>query len=451
MKRNGPGARPAADTAATALLAPGTGTTRCPASRTARTTRAPGSETPGVPASVTRAIRSPRARRSINRAAASCSLCWWAAVSGVSMPNRASRGRVTRVSSAAITSIRASSQSARSVMSAALPMGNATTYNEPAGNSCSVTPETSNSRSCLLSARSPMIPTTTVARARHLVAALVLASVACSLRAQIMALPAQPPAHRAAVETTPSIALILPNQQTVFARAAEAVRLGFFAAHEAARSTVAIQVIEVDDDAAQLQAAIGGAHERGVKVVVGPLLRSEVNAVFDGGYAAVPLVALNYPDRGAAAPPTMIALGLSAEAEAQYVVRVALAEFVGTRRSPSAAPRFVVLSGARPARAADRAGLRQRAAGRRGGADRRGHRRGQRRPPGEAARPEPARRRLPRARCQRGGACCGRAYRGRSSSSARRCSIPPATPRPRRRPRSRTISMACASSTCRGW
>ena len=68
----------------------------------------------------------------------------------------------------------------------------------------------------------------------------------------------------------------------------------------------------------------------------------------DGGYAAVPLVALNYPDRGATAPSTMIALGLSAEAEAQYVVRVALADFVGARRSPSAAPRFVVISGAGP-------------------------------------------------------------------------------------------------------
>jgi outer membrane PBP1 activator LpoA protein len=143
----------------------------------------------------------------------------------------------------------------------------------------------------------------------------------------------------------PSIALVLPTQQTVFAQAAEAVRLGFFAAHEAARSTLPIQVIEVDGDAAQLQAAIGGAHERGVRVVVGPLLRSEVNAVFEGGYAVVPLVALNYPDRGDSAPATMIALGLSAEAEAQYVVRVALAEVVGARRSPSAAPRFVVLSG----------------------------------------------------------------------------------------------------------
>ena len=145
-------------------------------------------------------------------------------------------------------------------MSAALPMGNATTYNEPAGSSCSVTPETSNSRSCLLFARSPMIPTTTVARARHLVAAL-LASVACGLQAQITELPAQPPSAPPAGETAAAIALILPSQQTAFARAAEAVRLGFFAAHEAARSTLAIQVIEVDDDAAQLQAVIVSAQE----------------------------------------------------------------------------------------------------------------------------------------------------------------------------------------------
>ncbi len=192
-KRNGPGARPAARDRGHRAARSGNGHDAVPgvedrahhARARDRKRRGCPHPSPGRPAPRARGARS-------SRVAASCSLCWWAAVSGVSMPNRASRGRVTRVSSAAITSIRASSQSARSVMSAALPMGNATTYNEPAGSSCSVTPETSNSRSCLLSARSPMIPTTTVARARHLVAALVLASVACSLRAQITALPAQP-------------------------------------------------------------------------------------------------------------------------------------------------------------------------------------------------------------------------------------------------------------------
>lgn len=173
-----------------------------------------------------------------------------------------------------------------------------------------------------------------------------MASVACALSAQ----PAQPAAAEgsqpaAAPEPPPAIALILPNQQTVFARAAEAVRQGFFSASEAAGNKLPIQVLEVDDDPAQLKSAIGGALQRGVKILVGPLPRSGVNAVIDGGFASPPLVALNYPDRDAGAPPTMIALGVSAESEAQYVVRIALAEFVGTRRSPGSTPRFVVVAG----------------------------------------------------------------------------------------------------------
>lgn len=201
-----------------------------------------------------------------------------------------------------------------------------------------------------------MIRTATVAHARRIVAALLLASVACGLSAQPStpaperATPQAPPQGPTQSATSPdapppAIALLLPNQQTVFAHAAEAVRQGFFSANEAAGGKLAIQVLEVDDDAAQLQTAIEGARKRGVKTVVGPLLRSGVNAVIDGGYASPPIVALNYPDRDAAAPSTMIALGVSAESEAHYVVGVALAEFVGTRRSPGSAPRFVVLVG----------------------------------------------------------------------------------------------------------
>ena len=193
-----------------------------------------------------------------------------------------------------------------------------------------------------------MIRTATVAPARRFVAALLLASVACGPFAQTAAQAqategqAQP---AAAPQPAPAIALILPSQQTVFARAAEAVRLGFFSASEAAGNKVSIQVLEVDDDPAQIKDAIGGALQRGVKTLVGPLPRSGVNAVIDGGFASPPLVALNYPDRDGAAPPTMIALGVSVESEAQYVVRMALAEFVGSRRSPGATARFVVLAG----------------------------------------------------------------------------------------------------------
>lgn len=144
---------------------------------------------------------------------------------------------------------------------------------------------------------------------------------------------------------SPPVALLLPSQQTVFAEAAEALRQGFFAADQASAKPVGIQVLEVDDDPAQLQSVVNGARQRGVKILVGPLPRASVNALVDGGGVGLPVVALNYPERDAAAPPSMIALGLSVESEAQFLVRVALAEFVGIRSAPGAVPRFVVLSG----------------------------------------------------------------------------------------------------------
>jgi outer membrane PBP1 activator LpoA protein len=171
-------------------------------------------------------------------------------------------------------------------------------------------------------------------------AALALASVSCASLAQ--AEPAGPDAPAT------SIALLLPSQQTVFAQAAEAVRLGFFAAHEARGKGPRIQVLEVDDDVDQLYGALDGAQSRGVTLVVGPLPRGAVNAVIDGGRATLPLVALNYPERDSSAPPNMIALGLSAESEAHYMVRIALGEFVGTRRVAGSSPRFAVLSGPSP-------------------------------------------------------------------------------------------------------
>jgi uncharacterized protein len=176
-----------------------------------------------------------------------------------------------------------------------------------------------------------------MARFRRFAFALALASVACVCVAQTDA-PLTEPGPAA-------IALLLPSQKTVFAQAAEAVRLGFFAAHEAQGKAPKIQVLEVDDDLDQLYSALDGAQRRGVNLVVGPLPRAAVNAVIDGGRAAVPMVALNYPERDGSAPPTLIALALSAEAEAQYVVRVALTQFLVTRRVPGNGARFVVLGG----------------------------------------------------------------------------------------------------------
>ncbi|MDZ7653790.1 MAG: hypothetical protein U5L03_15205 [Burkholderiaceae bacterium] len=60
--------------------------------------------------------------------------------------------------------------------------------------------------------------------------------------------------------------LLLPSQATPFARAAEAVRQGFFAARSAAASPMTVRMIEIDDDPKQLQRALVAAREQGADV-----------------------------------------------------------------------------------------------------------------------------------------------------------------------------------------
>jgi len=141
--------------------------------------------------------------------------------------------------------------------------------------------------------------------------------------------------------------LLLPSAQSAFAQAAEAVRQGFFAAHGLGAQSIDVQVIEIDDDGEALARALVAAKSRGVRVVVGPLPRAAVSAVIEGRLAVLPMVTLNYAERDTAAPVSLIEVGLSVEAEAQRVARVALAELVGVRRVDARA-RLLVVSGPGP-------------------------------------------------------------------------------------------------------
>ncbi len=79
-------ARPAVDTAAIAAFAPGIGTTANPASRTARTSRAPGSLIAGVPASLTSATLRPAISIVTISSARAASLCSCNESGRVAMP-----------------------------------------------------------------------------------------------------------------------------------------------------------------------------------------------------------------------------------------------------------------------------------------------------------------------------------------------------------------------------
>ena len=142
--------------------------------------------------------------------------------------------------------------------------------------------------------------------------------------------------------------MLLPGQDTPFARAAEAVRLGFFAAHSVANANVAIQLIEVDDNVNQLKSGLASAQKRGARLAVGPLTRTLVNALGDGrAVAPIPVLALNNPESDAALSPDSLAFGISVETEARQMVRLALRE-VAAPATPSASPRFLILAGESP-------------------------------------------------------------------------------------------------------
>ncbi len=125
-------------------------------------------------------------------------------------------------------------------------------------------------------------------------------------------------------ETLPAIVLVLPGENTPFARAAEAVRSGFFAAHAAAGAPMAVEAIDAEPVA--VGAAVEAAAARGARLVVGPLTRDAVDALVRAGGARVPVLALNTPSTSTPLPPSMLAMGLRIEDEARGLVRTLLRE-----------------------------------------------------------------------------------------------------------------------------
>lgn len=202
--------------------------------------------------------------------------------------------------------------------------------------------------------QAPPAPTPQTATAAAPPAARVDQPSASAAGAQPATVPQPGPAAQPAplpAPKPPTIALILPAQTTPFARAAETVRQGFFAAQVASGTHATIQVIELEGGPAQLGAALKSARDRGADIAVGPLTRDAVNALGSGRVAApLPVVTLNLPESDVGLAPQVLAFGVSIEFEARQIVGVALRELplpppVG---AASAAPRFLVIVGESP-------------------------------------------------------------------------------------------------------
>jgi uncharacterized protein len=146
--------------------------------------------------------------------------------------------------------------------------------------------------------------------------------------------------------------LLLPPQASPFARAAEVVRQGAFAAQAAGGAEVAIQVVEVDDRPERVQDALTRARDRGVQVVLGPLTRAQVAAAAHTR-VALPMVMLNHAEQDSAAMPSVLALGLTVEQEVRALVQASLRQLVPASNptlgaAPRLTPRIVIVAGDAP-------------------------------------------------------------------------------------------------------
>jgi outer membrane PBP1 activator LpoA protein len=127
-------------------------------------------------------------------------------------------------------------------------------------------------------------------------------------------------------EVRPALALLLPLASPDFARPAEALKLGFMAAHKQSGENLAVGIFATDASSDSIVSAYDKAVKLGARLVVGPMTRSGVSALAASKRVSVPTLGLNLPEDSAALPSRFYTFGLALEAEAQLVAQTAFAE-----------------------------------------------------------------------------------------------------------------------------
>jgi outer membrane PBP1 activator LpoA protein len=124
----------------------------------------------------------------------------------------------------------------------------------------------------------------------------------------------------------PRIALVLPLETPAYARAADAVRLGFLAAADVAGMRDKVIVIGHRDDG--VVPAFDAARDRGATVIVGPLVRDDLKTLAIAGGEWPKTIALNQLEDATALPANTWSLALTVESDARVLARRALRDGV---------------------------------------------------------------------------------------------------------------------------
>jgi len=118
-----------------------------------------------------------------------------------------------------------------------------------------------------------------------------------------------------------SIALVLPLASPSYGRAAEAVKAGFVAAAQAAKSEARVKVIGHGDE--NVLPAIAAAYGGGASLIVGPLIRDDLKTVLALDITGARLLALNVTEDGTPLPANVYALTLAVESEGAQLAQAA--------------------------------------------------------------------------------------------------------------------------------
>jgi outer membrane PBP1 activator LpoA protein len=131
-----------------------------------------------------------------------------------------------------------------------------------------------------------------------------------------------PPLSTVPMPRGPAVTLLLPLDAPDFRSAAEALRQGFMAAMQTEGRKLDVAIRRTDAATDRVLVEYDAAVAAGTRLVVGPLTRGGVAALSTSGRVAVPTLALNQPPAGVL-PRTLYAFGLSVEAEARQIARLA--------------------------------------------------------------------------------------------------------------------------------
>jgi outer membrane PBP1 activator LpoA protein len=124
--------------------------------------------------------------------------------------------------------------------------------------------------------------------------------------------------------TTDSIAIVLPLDEPAFARAAAAVRDGFLDSAQLAGAKERCVVIGYGPGG--VVPAFANALARGVRVAVGPLVRSDLDTLATSGATLPWTLALNQREDGAVLPQAIFTFPLSVDSDARLLARRARAD-----------------------------------------------------------------------------------------------------------------------------